>query len=235
MKKLLILALSFLFVFTFIVTADEYPVYKAPSGSASEEKFYIEPELVRGLDLGLDGNGLGGISIKKKYVRGHLRIVPLAPKHTGLTTVSQPILLWYINQGWPEKITFSLDEQNSKQIKPIKFEFTGPSRAGIYQINLSHRKITLEPGKKYEWFLTVEYRGYTASVSAKIEYKKPSQAFISELERTQIQKMMFRYASASYWYDAVYEAQKRVSNNPSDKISIAQRDSLLSQIGIKLK
>ncbi|MCP4109853.1 MAG: hypothetical protein GY749_30765 [Desulfobacteraceae bacterium] len=65
MKKLLILTLSFLFVFTFIVTADEYPVYKAPSGSVSEEKFYIEPKLVRGLDLGLDGNGLGGISIKK--------------------------------------------------------------------------------------------------------------------------------------------------------------------------
>ncbi|MCP4109852.1 MAG: DUF928 domain-containing protein [Desulfobacteraceae bacterium] len=160
--------------------------------------------------------------------------MPLAPKHTGLTTVSQPILLWYINQGWPEKITFSLDEQNSKQIKPIKFEFTGPSRAGIYQINLSHRKITLEPGKKYEWFLTVEYRGYTASVSAKIEYKRPDQALISELGKTQVQRLMFRYASDSYWYDAVYEAQKQVSNNPSDKISIAQRDSLLSQIGLKL-
>ncbi|MCP4110385.1 MAG: DUF928 domain-containing protein [Desulfobacteraceae bacterium] len=99
-------------------------------------------------------------------------------------------------------------------------------------LNLNHRKITLKPGIKYKWHMTAEYKGQTMTVGAKIEYREPAEALISELEKTQIQRLMFAYAEKGFWYDAISEAQNR---DPGNAVLISQRDSLLSQIGIKLK
>ncbi len=214
----------------------DLPVYNPPPGAKAEEAFYTRPELTRGISLGFIDN-INGITPKKKEIQKELRIIPLAPKHTGLTTVSQPNLQWYINRGWSQRtIIFSLDEYGSAKTKPVvKFEIGGPSEAGIYQINFSHRKITLEPDKKYEWFLAVEHKGQLITTGSKIEYKRPNQSLISKLERTQVRRLMFEYASNGYWYDAISEAQNQLNRKPGDPVLTAQRDSLLSQIGLKLE
>ncbi|MCP4344519.1 MAG: DUF928 domain-containing protein [Desulfobacterales bacterium] len=235
MKKLLLtvaLTVTSLYVFS-----ADFPVYNPPDGAQAEEAVQSVQE-DRKLKIGLLDD-FTGIRRKKKETDIFLRIIPLAPRHTGLTTVSQPVLQWHINRDWSRSmIAFTINEAetDSDGQKPIAgFKFGGPSEKGVYRINLNHRKITLKPGIKYKWNMTAEYKGQTMTVGAKIEYREPAEALISELEKTQIQRLMFAYAEKGFWYDAISEAQNRINRDPGNAVLISQRDSLLSQIGIKLK
>lgn len=220
-------------VLTTLCFAFETPRYNPPEIAATEEAQFAKAGLVRGINLGLLDE-LSGIKLDRAEKQIPLEIIPVSPKHTGLTSVSQPVLQWYISREWSKgTIEFVLNEVDSTNPEPLaKLAIGGPGESGIYQINLAHLDVSLEPGKRYEWFLSTDFQGKRLQTWAMIQYRKPSKDFISKLSSTPAQKMTFALAEAGYWYDCIAEAVDMLNKNPQSDEFKVYRNSLLAQIGL---
>lgn len=233
MKKRISLTIVSLMLFALLVNAADMPIYNPPPGAKTEESENLRA-FNRGIKLGLLDE-LSGLSAKKQEEKP-VKIIPLAPAHTGLTTVSQPVIQWHINRDWSDGvITFVIDELHSRRPAPLfTCEIGGPSEKGIYQINLAHYGISLDSGKKYQWFLSARHKGSKISAGGRIKHVKPDEILLRQLGKTPTERHVFVYADAGYWYDCIHEAVDMTNKNPGN-IELAQRrDSLLSQIGLEL-
>jgi len=227
--------ISFMFIFGIVtfVTAFESPRYQPPETAATEEIQFAKSGLVRGINLGLLDE-LSGIKLERAEKQIPLEIIPISPKHTGLTSLQQPTLQWYISREWSKgTIEFTLNEIDSTNPDPVaKISVGGPSEAGIYQVNLAHLNVSLKAGKKYEWFLSTEYQGKKLQTWAMIQYKQPDAEFVSKLSSTPAQKMTFVLAEAGFWYDCIAEAIDMLNKNPHSEEFKVYRNALLAQIGL---
>lgn len=235
MNKRTSFTIVFFSLFALLVYAADMPIYNPPPGASVEESENSNT-FNRGIKLGLLDE-LSGLSAPgKKQAEKPVKIIPLAPMHTGYTTVPQPVIQWHINRDWSNGvISFVIDELNSRNPTPLfTSEIGGPSEKGIYQINLAHYNISLEPDKKYQWFLSVRNKGKKVSAGGRIQYVKPDGALLKKLSETPADRHIFVYADAGYWYDCIYEAVDTTNKNPGNMELAQRRDSLLDQIGLRL-
>ncbi len=188
--------------------------------------------MVRGMTRGVVRKASGD-SAEAQEVFLPSRMSLIAPQHTGQTSNSQPVLLWYISGPWPEKIEFRLNEIGVAE--PLAdTDIAGPDKEGFCRINLADYKISLKPGAEYECFLTIasdeEERSADFTAGAGIRYVKPSDELSKRITETPKEKQYHIYADQGYWYDAIDSLSQLIDVRPEDKTLRAHRAALLNQV-----
>ncbi len=176
---------------------------------------------LRGISLGLlNKMDSIGINDTAKPV-----ITIIAPEKTGFTSVPQPILQWHTDREWAKTIILYIKKGQTVS----EITLTGPTKPGIYQTNLGHYGISLEPDIVYQWSISLCCDEDTGK-PAKICYKKLDSSIIRTLQSTPADKHMAVLAANNYWYDAFYEAQDMLHKNPGNSRLLKRRNKLLSEI-----
>lgn len=116
--------------------------------SALVQPLYVPP--MRGVPQRLVAGASRGAEHKDK----NLRFASLAPEHVGLVGEPSPTLFWYSNKVVPEAVIFTLRDATSD--KPLlQRELPRMAKTGPQPIAFQELGIQLEPGKVYEWSITV--------------------------------------------------------------------------------
>jgi len=153
--------------------------------------------------------------------------------HLGLTTSSNPTLLWYLPSKDVEIMIFELRKAGEKE--PIYAEQLQPS-TGIIQMQLPKDKVKLEIGTEYNWSVSVpcvtEGKRHKISVEAGIKQVAPTPNLTEQLSKaTTPQEKARVYAQKGYWYDALGTLSNAFTANPNQS-TYADILSLLDQVGL---
>lgn len=184
---------------------------------------YIPPNV--GTATGRIGGGTRNLKINNP-------LLALAPKHTGLTTNSQPRLYWYLTPGLKCNQQFHLRILNGATL--LKVEIPCNNNGGIQSIDLKAYGIQLSPGKKYRWQIKLEPSPHhsipTAAMTVGyVQLVKPSISF----SQATMSAKPFIAASCGLWYDAIMTLSDLIKQEPSNtKYWRLQRARLLGQVGL---
>jgi len=161
----------------------------------------------------------------------------LAPPHTGLTGVAQPVLYWYLSAPWAGPLEFTLNQAG--RIEPV-LELTlnpPPGQAhpqGIQGLRLSDQGVSLKPGVEYEWFVSIvpdaEQRSGDLLTSATLRYTQPDPSLRAALARHPVQDWPALYAQRGYWYDAVAQLSHLISTQPQNTQLRQKQATLIEQV-----
>jgi len=162
-------------------------------------------------------------------------LVALVPDHVGLTLHERPTLYWFISEDTDLSARLTLNDQ--KSIDPVlEFIVDGPLRAGIHSVRLSDHQARLEPGVKYEWFVSLAPRGepraYAALSAGAIQRVEPSEDLRAEIGATASSRLGHVYAQRGFWYDALAVFSRWVERIPAEGTMRQQRAALLEQVGL---
>lgn len=153
--------------------------------------------------------------------------------HLGLTTSSNPTLLWYLPNKDVEIMVFELRKAGEKE--PIYAEQLQPS-AGIIKMQLPKDKVKLEVGTEYNWSVSVpcivERKRRKISVEAGIKRVAPTPELTQKLSQATTPQQKARvFAQQGYWYDALETLSSAFTANPNQS-TYADILSLLEQVGL---
>lgn len=156
------------------------------------------------------GGGTRGLTLSDS------KIQLLAPKHTSLTGQAQPVLYWYLAEASQQWLEVALLEAGSDQ--PILKRLVPAFSSGLQSLALADFDVILEPGRDYQWSVTVTNEAESAKQEtyvASIRYEIPA------VPLTGVEKL----AEAGYWYDALQQLIEAHSPRANE---------LLSQIGLAI-
>ncbi len=165
-----------------------------------------------GAPLTLTGGGTRGFGSKPLQV--------LAPRHTALTSESQPVLYWYSSQEKQQKLQVSILKEGVAEPILQKQLIASPGE-GLQSFRLADYGIKLQPGDVYRWSVALNDAEQASGDAishetyAKLRYQLPT-APLSSVEQQ---------VEAGYWYDALQQLIESNSPLTSD---------LLAQVGLKL-
>lgn len=207
------------------------PVYRPPGSQVDQTgtasiPLYVPPSFGRpGGRVGAGTRGAG-----RQY-----SIQVLAPDHVGLTTATQPTLYWYLASE--TEVRIDLTVRNGDAPEPLlDRQLRGPFAAGVHAARLADYDVSLEPGKSYQWFVSVvpdPGRRSTDFVSgAWIRPDAPAESLLQRLARTPPERAVFVYADGGVWYDAIASVSRQIEAAPHDAGLRAQRAALLEQVGL---
>jgi hypothetical protein len=152
--------------------------------------------------------------------RGTCKTAPtlaaLAPHPTGPTMHEQPALFWFVSTAVTDPIEFTLTDEDEKVILPLlETRIVPPVQPGLHQVRLADSGVRLEPGKRYQW-----------SVSLLCDPEHPSNDIVAmgAIERAE------RPGEAGLWYDEVMAISEQIQSAPSDMNLRKKRASLLDQV-----
>ena len=235
--KTLVLFTGLSLVFSSIAFADQKDnIILAQKSDAKDQKakestsqlFVYKPPM-----RGKPGNRVGGGT--RGFDSDMPVVAALVPDHTGLTTMGQPILYWYLSQPTKHNIEFTLNDDHS--IDPIiEVKLKNANTKGIHSIRLSDYNITLLQGIEYQWFVTVvrdpEQRSKDIIATGTIRRVEFSRGLNEELTRAGKKEVPSVYAEQGIWYDTLSSLSELINANPDDKGLVEKRTSLLQQIGL---
>lgn len=172
----------------------------------------------------------GEVEVIEKQIIEPPDIATLAPEHVGLSLDSQPSFYWFLSKPWQGALEFSLvhaDNPEESEIIPLKSE--KGFDAGIHGVSLSEHDITLKPGVKYEWFVSLvidsEQRAGDLVASGAIEYRAQV--------ATRGEKNIKQLAEMGAWYDAIDRLSRQIDKKPENTLLRRQRAALLHQVDLK--
>lgn len=153
--------------------------------------------------------------------------------HLGLTTSSNPTLLWYLPNKDVEVMVFEIKKAGEKEA--IYAEQLQPS-AGIIQLKLPKDKVELKIGEEYIWSVAVpcisEGKRRKISVEAGIKRVAPTPELTSQLSQATTPQQKARvFAQQGYWYDALETLSSAFTAN-ANQSTYADILSLLDQVGL---
>jgi hypothetical protein len=146
-----------------------------------------KPPLI-GSPSAFTGGGTRSLEVKKLQV--------LAPKHTALTSQSQPVLYWYSYLNKKQKIQFTLLKAGTDQ-PTLQKQLDLKSAGGLHSINLAEYGISLQAGEEYSWSVGLKGDADSATdgTSGKLVYQVPGSSLVTVEQQ----------AEAGYWYDALQQ------------------------------
>jgi hypothetical protein len=113
----------------------------------------------------------------------------------------------------------------------------GPFAAGFHTTPLARHGGRLEVGKRYDWYVAVmpdPERRSSDSVARGAVRRVSEPELESQLAGADSERALLLLASAGIWYEAMDTAQQRVEQRPDDPTTRAERDALLTQVGIEI-
>lgn len=181
--------------------------------------------------LGAPANRTGGAT------RGELDSAlfsVLAPEHTGLTIAEQPTLYWHYPGDVPGVVEYTLTKRWAES-PVLTFRTPAPGRAGIQTWDLGDHGVRLEPDLEYRWFVALvtdpERRSHDLLSGAGIQLVEPSSNQSAAMDAP-AQERYRHLAAAGLWYDAFDALMTRLGEEPDNAILLADRRSLLAQVGL---
>ncbi|MBI5234066.1 MAG: DUF928 domain-containing protein [Deltaproteobacteria bacterium] len=214
-------------LFAFLIS----PVFEGNGSflNAAEKKTFSYKPPMRGKPGNRVGGGTRGTQDDMPV------IAALVPDHTGLTTLGQPVLYWYLSKATKNNIEFTLNDD--KGVQPVaEMALKDTDRPGIHAIRLSDYKIDLLKGTEYQWFVSVvrdtEQRSRDIIATGMIRRVEPAKDLTEKLSSAGKTERPFVYAENGIWYDALSALSQLIEENPDDKTLIEQRALLLRQIGM---
>jgi hypothetical protein len=164
-----------------------------------------------------------------------LVLAALAPEHIGLTTREQPVLYWYLSKTAAIRLEFTLNQEGV--FEPLlEISLDAPTAAGIQALSLADHGIRLEPGKTYQWFVALipdpEHRSQDILASGAIQRIIPSADLSQKLAGTDASRLVFTYAEADIWYDAVEAISQLIAADPDNGSLRQQRAALTEQVNL---
>lgn len=204
--------------------------YAEPSPHSDVQKSsiaYVPP--MRGAPatrVGGGSRGLGG-DVAKLSV--------LAPDHTGLTTLEQPVLYWYISK--PMLAHLAVTVINEQDISPlVDKDFGVPTAAGIQQVKLSDLGIKLKTGVEYRWYVSLildeNARSNDVIASGTILRAALTDELRTKLAHAKKADTPAIYAESGIWYDALSSLSELIEKQPENLALRAQYQSLLGAVGL---
>ena len=163
------------------------------------------------------------------------RIVPLVPKHIGLTATGQPVIYFFVSRPVTTPVLFALIDVHSLEIIRA-VTLPPPERAGIHAIRLQDHGVTLKPNVEYRWFLSVlvdlAAPVHDKVASGWIERVTPEYASSEVPEPKSLHAVHF-YAAQGLWYDAMSAISDMIALAPGDITLHRQRAALLHQVELQ--
>jgi hypothetical protein len=159
----------------------------------------------------------------------------LAPDHTGLTTLAQPTLYWFVSEPPSAPVEISLLAGDAE--KPVLTRTLPASTgAGVHALDLSRLGVTLKPGTEYEWFVSVMHdpaqRSKDVTAGGTIQRVPLEPAIRAEASAAGERGSPLVYARAGLWYDAIAGLSRLIDRNPRDEALRSQRAALLEQVNL---
>ncbi len=159
----------------------------------------------------------------------------IVPEHTGLTTMAQPSLFWYLSESTVARFEFALIDDQS--ITPILEIDLDPTRqTGVHRLRLSEHGIVLSPGVEYQWSVALvpdpKQRSNDIIASGRIERAKPSRRLASQLGKASREELPYIYARAGFWYDTLSALSNLIETKPTEARLREHRATLLEQVGL---
>ena len=188
---------------------------------------YVPPK--RGAPLARVGGGSRGIDDGLPYIS------VITPDHVGYTSLTQPVLYWYISEDMKTRFEFALI--NDDDIEPM-VEVTSEQQmtAGLNSMNLADHGVSLEPGVAYQWSVALvsdaNKRSSDIVSSGQIELLEMTGEQKVQLENASEHERVMLFAQQGYWYDSFASLSELIASDPGNSDLRAQRAALLEQIGL---
>jgi hypothetical protein len=204
---------------------------RQPDGEMDEKKtavpVYVPPR--RGAPLVRVGAGSRGVEDGLPF------IAVITPEHTGLSSMPQPLLYWYLSADMKTRFEFALVTNTA--IDPIvELVFDQVMPAGWHSLDLAEHGVTLQPGVSYQWSVALvtdtDKRSADIVSSGRVEYLPLSHGQQQRIEQADATALPGIYAEEGYWYDSFAGLEALLAASPDDQRLQQQRAELLRQIGL---
>ena len=197
------------------------------SAEISNKQAYVPPP--RGTTRNRVGGGTRG------GVVDAVRLLVLAPDHTGRSSVEQPVVYWYVSRPIATRIELTLVDQ--AKIEPVlELKVNKPQRAGIQAFDLGAHNVRLTPGVEYQWSVAVvldaKQRSQDILASGTMQFDPPAPELAAQVAAASARSRPGIYAGAGYWYDAIDALNRLIEAAPADRELADYRRELLTQIGL---
>jgi hypothetical protein len=152
----------------------------------------------------------------------------LAPSHVGHTSQKHPVLYWYLSQSAQHPMDVMIAEEGHFDVL-LDIRLLPPLQAGIHELRLKDYGISLLPKVPYQWTVRImnPQASETLTASGVIQrINAPAGSSTSLLYSPE------DYAQKGQWYDALTALTLHIQDNPENPELLAQRASLLEQVGL---
>ena len=207
---------------------DKRAAQPTPASTTAAAPVYKPP--LRGAPGGRVGGGTRGTGRETSFV-----LSVLAPDHTGLTASEQPSLYWFISRPTAFPVEISIVDPSATE-PLLEAQLPPPIEPGVHRIRLADRGVRLAPGVSYRWFVAIvpdpDRRSKDILAGGAIERADLPETLRGQLAEADKAQIPSLYANAGYWYDALAAISERIDAAPTDAGLRAQRDALLTQVGL---
>ncbi len=227
-----------------VKAAEEIQYLKSTTGEITREN----KADIRGV-RGLRGvRGVRGVRGACMQLKENFALRLLVPEHTGKTLDAQPTLYWSVSQPLTDaEFIFILDKvpstNNSEFSEPIiKTNLKLSVPAGIQALSFAKilppdkSHFQLETGVEYRWTLLLtchpDYPSLDIKSTGTIKRIEPSAELSAKLQQSSPEKLPYLYAKNGFWYNALDELAKQISEQADNDALHKARIDLLKQGGL---
>jgi len=155
-------------------------------------------------------------------------IVTLSPNHVGQTGQKQPVFYWYLSKSTEFPLDVIIAEEGNL-VPLLNIQLLPPLQSGINELPLKDYGLSLLPNVQYRWTVRIlspqaSERSTASGVIQRIESSSGSS--------TSLEYSPQDYAEKGLWYDALTALNLLIQGNPNNDDLLAQRASLLKQVGL---
>jgi uncharacterized coiled-coil protein SlyX len=174
-------------------------------------------------------------ALMRSAATGLPEVVAVAPDHVGLTVSASPALHWRLSSRTDRPLVVTVVDPKRQQTL-LDTRLRGPQRRGYARISLSKHGVSLQPGRTYQWFVSVLAGEASAPndpvASGLIERVSKSPQLAASLRAAGPAGAAQAYAKHGIWYDAIDALSQRIVRFPKNLALRAQRESLVKQVGL---
>ncbi len=179
-----------------------------------------------------DGPPVRVDGISRSGTAGAPALYVLADDMVGYTIRGQPALYWF--QSGPTKYVTEVgiyaDGANGMDFSTT---VTSNGDCGICRFNLADHNITLSPGVRYSWYVALvpAAADHSGDIVAQgvIERIAPPERIAVNLLRKSKKELVYLFAEAGIWYDALEFVSELIERDPADTHLREVRAELLEQ------
>ena len=194
---------------------------------AGSKPLYQPPR--RGAPGGRVGGGTRGPSTDLPF------LYALVPDHVALSTQDQPHFVWYLSKATSFPLEFTILE--GVGVQPLlEVPLSVPEEPGIQILSLSNFELTLQPGKTYQWFVSLipdrTRRSRDILAGGMLELAELPDGIAEEVKDAPPLDAAAAYAQSGFWYDAIGVISVELQKTPTDRSLRDARAALLEQVDL---
>jgi hypothetical protein len=179
--------------------------------------------------------GRSSASVSRQCLQGDIPLTALIPEsQIGLTTISNPVLLFYVPQTSAPELELVVQNENEKEVYIQKYKPN--NKAGIISLRLPINSLAVN--KEYKWKLSVicnpTDKSQNKVVAGLVQRVRPDTQLMKKLQQANRQERVAVYAAASIWHDALATLAQMRYSLPNNQELASDWEDLLTAQGVRL-